>query len=169
GVVLSSDTCGQLGVAIEKTRDGKDVTYEDVGVGGSEKFTVGQPLFFALAPYPNGDDPTNYDKPFGPIRAQIRAESGILALLAPGMDVAGMPAMAGKVVVIDAKPLANFDKLHTTVLAPGDPSIPKTMHHVPLTYVSFARFTKICPAGGTAPSVTGDPMIGPDPFKAGDP
>ena len=77
GVVLSSDTCGQLGIGIEKTPDGKDVTYDDVGVGGSEKFTVSQPLFFALAPYPNGDDPTNFDKPFGPIRAQIRAESGI--------------------------------------------------------------------------------------------
>src|SRR5439155_26560832 len=165
GVVLSSDTCGQLGVDIEKTRDGKDVTYEDVGVGGSEKFTVGQPLFFALAPYPNGDDPTNYDKPFGPIRAQIRPESGILAMIAPGMDVAGMPAMAGKVVVIDTKPLANFDKLHTVLVAPGDRAIPKTSRHVPLTYVSFARFTRISPAGATGPTVYANPMIGPDPFS----
>src|SRR5438552_3538374 len=169
GVVLSSDTCGQLGIAVEKTRDGKEITYDDVGVGGSEKFTVAPPLFFALAPYPNGDDPTNYERPFGPIRAQIRAESGILALLAPGMDVAGMPAMAGKVVVIDAKPLANFDKLHTSVLAPGDRNIPKTTHHVPLTYVSFARFTKVWPPGANGPTVDANPMIGPDPFTADDP
>jgi hypothetical protein len=168
GVVLSSDTCGQLGVSQEKTRDGKTIDYEDVGVGGSEKFTVSAPLFLALAPYPNGDDPTNYDKTFGPIRGQIRPETGILAMIAPGMDVAGMPAMAGKVVVIDTKPLANFDKLHTIVVAPGDKSIPKTSRHVPLTYVSYARFTKISPPGATGPAVSANPMIGPDPFAAKD-
>ena len=168
GVVLSSDTCGQLDVVQEKTRDAKAIEYEDVGVGGSEKFTVSEPLFLALAPYPNGDDPTNYDKPFGPIRAQIRPETGILAMIAPGMDVAGMPAIAGKVVVIDTKPLANFDKLHTIVVAPGDRNIPKTSRHVPLTYVSFARFTKTTPAGATGPNVSANPMIGPDPFAAKD-
>jgi len=168
GVVLSSDTCGKLGVKSEHARDGKEIAYEDVGVGGSERFAVAEPLFFALAPYPNGEDPTNYDKPFGPIRAQIRPEGGILALIAPGMDVAGMPAMSGKVVVIDTKPLAQMDKLRTNVVPPGDRSIPKTNSHVPLTYVSFARFTKISSAGAIGPSVTGNPMIGPDPFNPSD-
>jgi hypothetical protein len=168
GIVLSSDTCAKLGVKSELTRAGQPISYEDVGVGGTEKFTVAEPLFFALAPYPNGDDPTNYDKPFGAIRAQIRPESGILALIAPGMDVAGMPAMAGKVVVIDTKPLAQMDKLHTIVVPLGDRSIPKTNLHVSLSYVSFARFTKTSPASAIGPNVGGNPMIGPDPFRSND-
>src|SRR5262245_4087107 len=51
GVVLSADTCGQLGVVQQKTRDGKPIDYEDVGIGGSEKFTVAEPLFLDLALY----------------------------------------------------------------------------------------------------------------------
>jgi hypothetical protein len=172
GVVLSSETAQQLAVRAAKTPAGQDVTFEDVGVGGVEKFGVSEPLLIALAPYPdtNAEDPANYGKPLGPIRAQIRPEGGILAMLAPGLDVAGMPVMVKQVVVLDPTPLAKFDKIHTRVLTPGDKSIPNTTRHVPLTYVSFAKFVHVKPAGAEAlgPTLVPNPMIGPDPFAAGD-
>src|SRR3954470_3646801 len=161
GVVLSTDTSGKLGIKDDKTRDGKPIVFEDTGVAGSEKFGVTGPLFAALAPYPNGEQPGDFAKPIGPIRMQTRPEAGILAMIAPGMDIAGMPMMAGKVVVIDPSPLAKFDKLKTIVLLPGDRNIPKTRRHVPLTYVSFAAYTRISPQGASGPNMGGNPMIGP--------
>jgi hypothetical protein len=168
GVVLSSDTAQQLGIALQKARDGQNVKFEDAGVAGSESFNVTEPLFAALAPYPKSDseNPASYAAPIGPIRAQVRGKGGILELLAPGMDIAGMPVMQGKVIVIDPKPLAQFDKLHTIVVPAGDKRIPQTTLHVPLTYVSFAKFTRTTPAGATRPTQLGNPMIGPDPFAS---
>jgi len=165
GMVLSSDTAGKLGVKEAKTPDGKSISFEDTGVAGSEKFGVTEPLFAALAPYPNGEQPGAFAKPAGPLRMQIRPEAGILAMIAPGMDIAGMPVMAGKVVVIDPSPLAKFDKLKTIVLSAGDRNIPKTSRHVPLTYDSFAAYTRTTPREATGPNLGANPMIGPDPFK----
>ena len=165
GVVLSSDTSGKLAIKETKTADGKAVSFEDTGVAGSEKFGVTEPLFAALAPYPNGEQPGDFAKPIGPLRMQVRPEAGILAMIAPGMDIAGMPLMAGKVVVIDPTPLAKFDKLKTIVLPPGDRNIPRTTRHVPLTYDSFAAYTRVTPQGATGPNLAANPLIGPDPFK----
>jgi hypothetical protein len=165
GVVLSTDTAGKLGLKDQKTPDGKPIVFEDTGVAGSEKFGVTEPLFVALAPYPNGEQPGSFSKPMGPLRMQTRPEAGILAMIAPGMDIAGMPILAGKVVVIDPTPLAKFDKLKTIVLAPGDRNIPKTTRHVPLTYDSFAAYTRMTPRDATGPNLAANPMIGPDPFK----
>src|SRR5689334_17925365 len=125
-VVLSSDTAGKLCLKDQKTPDGKPITFEDTGVAGSEKFGVTEPLFAARAPYPNGEQPGDFSKPAGPLRMQIRPEAGILAMIAPGMDIAGMPVIAGKVVVIDPTPLAKFDKLKTIVLSAEDRNIPRT-------------------------------------------
>jgi hypothetical protein len=100
---------------------------------------------------------------------QVRPPGGLLQLLAPGgLNVAGMPAMAGKVVVMDPTPLAKFDKIRTAVVMPGDKSIPRTSRSVPLTYVSFARFTRVAPAGAKGPDLQPNPMIGPDPFNPAD-
>lgn len=166
GLVLSASTVEQLGIRLERGRDGKDVVFEDVGIGGSEKFAVAEPLLVSLAAYPDGDGA------FAPagaaaIRAQVRPEAGILALVAPGLDVAGMPVMYGRVVVLDPAPLAKFDKIRTAVVAAGDRSIPKARIRVPLTYVSFEPFTRTAPPGAPGPAVLGNPMIGPDPFKPG--
>src|SRR6201999_2575092 len=40
--------------------------------------------------------------------------------------------------------------------------------HIPLTYVSFDRFTRTSP-GADGPKTFPNPLIGPDPFKPGDP
>src|SRR5262249_53935002 len=143
--------------------------FEDIGVGGSEKFNVSEPLFLSLAPYSSNSDGSNageYSKPAGPVRVELRPSTGWMEMLTGGLDVAGMPAMAGKVEVIDARPQNTLiDKLHTSVAAPTDTTIPKATRHVPLTYVHFNRFTK---SAGPAPALAPSPMIGPNPFKQGD-
>lgn len=169
GILLSKDTADKLGIHGLKAADGRAVAFEDVGIAGAEKFGVSEPLFVAMAAYPRSDPETgDYSQPQGPFRAQIRPGGGLLDLIAPGMDVAGVPAIAGKIVVLDPTPLAKFDKIHTSVLAPGDAAIPRTRWHVPLTPVSFAKFTRITPAGADGPHLSANPMIGPDPFKPGD-
>ncbi len=179
-VVLSDQTYKALGIEKETlkqsssatTKNSGEVEYEDVGVGGSEKSAVSESLFISSAPYSSTTDGSNendYAKPIGPLRTELRPEGGILEELAGGLDVAGMPMMDGKVAMIDPKPLNTFtDKLRTTVLLANDPRIPKVACHVPLTYVSFDRFTR-CTAGGSPPTTSSNPMIGPNPFKPNDP
>jgi hypothetical protein len=169
GIMLAEDTVKQLKINTERARDGKAVQFEDVGVGGTEHFGVSEPLYVSVAHYNSnttGEDSGAYSAPMGPIRAQIKpGGGGILQMIAPNLDIAGMPVMAGRVAVIDTKPLAEFEKLRTALYSPGDQRIPKTTRHVPLTYVSFARFTRTTPAGAQGPALAPNPMIGPDPFK----
>jgi hypothetical protein len=167
-VVLSDETYKALGVQTQKTADAREAEYEDVGVGGSEKSAISEPLFVATAPYSSNTDGSNdngYSKPAGPIRAELRPPGGVLEMLTGGLDVAGMPAMVGRVMMIDPKPLNTFaDKLRTTVVSADDARIPKVTRHIPLTYVSFDRFTR-CTPGASPPTTAGNPMIGPNPFK----
>ena len=164
-IMLSSDTVQKLSIATEK-----NVTFEDTGVAGSDKFGVTEPLFAALARYPNADseNPGDYAPPSGPFRMQIRAGGGLLEMISPGLDVAGMPVMVGKVIAMDPTPLAKYEKIRTAVLSPGDQRIPKTSRHVPLSMVSFSKFTRTTPAGAAGPNLISNPMIGPDPFAAND-
>jgi hypothetical protein len=168
GVMLAEDTVKQLKINTERSRDGKPVQFEDVGIAGAEHFGVSEPLFISTAHYNSnttGENAGDYSVPAGPIRAQVRPGGGVLQMLAPNLDIAGMPVMAGRVAVIDTKPLAEFEKLRTALYSPGDRRIPKTTRHIPLTYVSFAKFTKTTPAGAQGPNLSPNPMIGPDPFK----
>jgi hypothetical protein len=178
-VVLSNQTYTALGIEKEtlkhsssaNSKTSGEVEYEDVGVGGSEKSAVSEPLFISSAPYSSTTDGTNendYAKSIGPLRAELRPNGGVIEALTGGLDVAGMPMMDGKVVMIDPKPLNTFtDKLRTTILLPNDPRIPKAACHVPLTYVSFDRFTR-CTPGGAPPTTSANPLIGPNPFKPND-
>jgi hypothetical protein len=172
GIVLSNKTAKSLGIKHASTEDHKPFLYEDVGVGGAEQFQISEPLCPSFAPYSSNSDGDNlgaYGKPLAPIRLQIKPSEGLLDALTGGLDIAGMPAMLKKVVVIDARPVNTFtDKLKTSIVDPGDVSIPKTDRHVPLTYVSFARFTRLTPAGGPSPAIASNPMIGADPFSAHD-
>lgn len=168
GIVISHSTAEGLKIQGTQLRGGGVVKYEDVGVGGSEEFGVSEPLWVSLAPYSSNTDGDNegaYSRPAGPMRMQLKPSGGLLDQLMGGLDIAGMPVMVGKVVVMDCRPLAKMDKIKTWVVMPGDRSIPQTTRSVPLTYVSFARFTKVSPAGAPGPVVAANPMIGPDPFK----
>ncbi|HVT88517.1 MAG TPA: pepsin/retropepsin-like aspartic protease family protein [Tepidisphaeraceae bacterium] len=170
GIMLSADTVKKLGVKVEKTSAGQEIKFEDTGVAGSDRFGVTEPLFAATARYPNAnpENPDDYGKPAGPFRAQIRAAGGLLELISPGMDVAGMPVIIGQVVAMDPTPLAKFDKMRTALLPPGDSRIPKVSRHVPPSLVDFSRFTRIQPAGAPGPQLIANPLIGPDPFKPAD-
>src|ERR1051325_11641005 len=106
GIVLSAGTIKALKIKHAADEKHAPFTYEDVGVGGSEKFLISEPLFPAFAPYSSNTDGDNlgaYSKSVGPIRLQLRENEGILDALTGGLDVAGMPAMMNKVVVIDPR------------------------------------------------------------------
>jgi hypothetical protein len=183
GMVLSDQTADFLGVQRAQF-SGSPVVFEDVGVGGSQSFGVSEPLHVGIAPYTPFVDINNpvtasvvYDQSFGPLRMQI---GGSTNPLLAGLDIFGMPAMQGKVVVMDPKPLDTFlDLMRTYVYDPGtpfdpgqadvDPGIPATNRHVRLRYASFERFTRTLPAGADGPTLSRNPFIGPDPVAALDP
>lgn len=171
GIVLATKTAEALKITSVKLADGKPATFEDVGVGGAEKFHVSEPLYATFAPYSSNTDGENeqaYGHRIGPVRMAIKPSEGLLEMIMGGLDIAGMAAIHGKVIVMDARPLSQYDKLKTSLLSPGDKSIPQTNHHVPLTMVSFARFTQMVPADAPGPELAASPMIGPNPFKPGD-
>jgi hypothetical protein len=170
GIVIADSTAKALKLKSEQM-GGKKATYEDVGVGGSEEFGVSEPLWISVAPYSSntdGDNDADYSRPIGPMRTQLKPGGGLLDMLTGGMDILGMPGMQGRVIVMDCRPVAKMDKIKTSLVMAGDRSIPATARTVPLTYVSFARFTRVAPAGAAGPVMAANPMIGPDPFKAGD-
>jgi autotransporter-associated beta strand protein len=180
GILLSQETADYLSIP-QSYYGGQPVVYEDVGVGGSEQFYVSQPLYLSLAGVPTDDldnfstYQTVYNQKFGPVRTQINQQPADLF----AFDVVGVPAMAGKVVVMDPKPLdsiLSFDGIHTYVYNPGaayrpatadtDPGIPATSHHLRLSYASFDSFTQVMPAGAEGPTLAQNPFIGPNPVAA---
>ncbi len=114
----------------------------------------------------------------GPFRTEIGplGQTDLLSALAIGdLDVVGMPAIAGKIVVLDPRDVnAMSDKIRTYVYdartAGTDRApIPKTTRHVKLSFASFSRFTKISPPTALPPAIWANPIIGPNPLHpAGD-
>lgn len=173
---LSINTAHLLGIKREMAGQ-QEARFQDVGVGGGSEFAVSEAIFLSLAPMaPNVDVEqkdaiaTTYNLTVGPYRAEIgplNAPTDFLTALALGdMDIAGMPVIAGKIVVLDPKDVNSMtDKIRTTVYdaqtaAAANPPIPNTSQHVKLDFVSFSRFTKISPAGAQPPAIGANPMIG---------
>lgn len=182
GVILSTDTVESFGVqpyvAPPPPSPPPLVLFEDVGVGGTARFNVSEKLRISIASTPAADltIPAAYDQPFGPLRTQI----GPLPSVGP-IDVFGMPTMAGKVIVMDPKPLNAFvmdeptgGLMQTYVYNPGtpynpsmadsNPGIPATNRTVVLTYASTDRFTRLTPANAEPPAQHVNPFIGPNPL-----
>jgi autotransporter-associated beta strand protein len=182
GLLLSDQTAGLLGVQ-KSTFNGEPVIFEDVGVGGSEPFHVSEPLYMGLAKFHPDFDANDYplsgyDHNLGPVRMQI-GEPPDNPLL-EGLDVIGMPAMRGKVVVMDPTPVDTFaDTMRTYVYNPGtpfntaaadsDPGIPAVERHVRLSYADVSRFTRVTPQGAPGPTLAENPFIGPNPVLKLDP
>ena len=187
GVLLSKETADQMNVA-RATQGGENVLFADVGVGGASFFEVSESLYISLAPYGVERDLDNfatyqqvYDQKFGPLRTQISLEEA--DLLGFPLDVFGMPTMAGKVIVMDARPPSSdgddFGVMRTYTYDPAtpfdaaadeiDPGIPQTNFHVDLSYAHFDRFTEVIPAGAPGPTLRYNPFIGPNPLLALDP
>ncbi len=176
GVLLAKDTADLLGVG-RATSNGTLVTFADVGVGGTEMFNVSESLYVSLAPYHsyvNTESVASYNQTFGALKAQI----GLTETVIEPLNVIGMPAMHGKVIVMDPKPVedpVNMDDMRTYVYDPGtpytptnqtNPGIPTTSHHVSLSYGAFDRFTAVSPDGATGPTLHDNPFIGANPVAA---
>ena len=170
GVMLSKPTATALGVQRATTAAGRAaVTFHDVGVGGTQAFGVSEPLHLSLAPTNGGDDPADasqYGLTFGPARVQLAEAGGLMDALTGGLDVVGMPAMKGRVVVMDPRPVDTMgDTMRAQVLDARlhRNAIPQVDRHVMLTYASFARFTRTEPAGAQGPTLNDNPLVGPSP------
>ena len=185
GIMLSPKTADAVGVRRLKTKGvngaaGTSIVFHDIGVAGSEEFNVAEPLHASLMRFHSGaegDGPEEYKLHTQPFRAQVGPLGGgfgLMELVMANLDVVGMPALKGKVMVMDPKSVNRFDDtMRTYVYEPGtrfdsgnahrDPGIPKTNRRVKLTPVSFARFTMTEPKGANGPTLIANPFIGPDP------
>jgi hypothetical protein len=184
GVIVFEGPAQALGLP-EAQFLGSDVVFTDVGVGGSTTFNVSDPIHMSLGnftqdppdPYTTDDE---YPRQNADLRLQLGPPGSAALFLADftQLGVAGMPAMAGKVSVIDPKraevsfsELTPADTIHTYVYAPGvppesGPGIPTPSLHVELTMKSFDRFTQTAPGGAAGPTLNANPFIGPDPLAA---
>ena len=190
GVLLSEDTADALGV-VRHVHNGQQVVFSDVGVGGVSNFNVSELLHIGLAKYHPDADVDNFDtysSVYNQQFANVRTQIGPIGVkpdpTLEGLDVFGMPTMAGKVVVMDPKPVNTFvDTMRTYVYNPGtpfdpnhansEPGIPQISgpngRHVTLSYGNFDRFTQTTPAGAPPPTLRENPFMGPNPVRQLDP
>jgi hypothetical protein len=131
GIVLSRETAGLMGLAVDpKAR------FADIGVGGVEYFNVCEPLYLGLAGYDaqNPGDLRSY-RVIGPGRFQIRKNTA--GFLGEPLDIIGMPAMNGRVVVLDSGATNSLGYFSANIKNPGDPAIPKVDLEVALRFRNF--------------------------------
>lgn len=191
GILLSNDTADLLGITRD-TFGGEPIVFADVGVAGSSYFNVSEQLYLRLAKFADSADVDNlatfnevYTQTFGPVRTQVGPVPPPEDPMLANLDVIGMPAMTGKVVVMDARPVLGVEQfellgtMKTYVYDPGtpfdaandqtEPGIPQVHYRVPLSYVSFDRFTQVTPAGAPGPTLANNPFVGPNPFATSAP
>ena len=170
GILLSKTTADALGVKTV-TANRKPVTFHDVGVAGDAAFHVSEPLHVFIAPFGRTgepDDADGYPISVGPVRVQVGAAAGLMDMLTGGLDVVGMPAIKGRVIVMDPRPVDSFgDTMRAGLFSPRDAKIPRTDRHIAVSYASFDRFTRIEPTGATGPTQARNPFIGPSPTGDG--
>ncbi len=132
GVMLSRETAQELGVAlIPRAR------YVDVGVGGTERFAVSEPLLLGLIDYesPQAGNPRSYHN-IGRGRFQVKETGG---LLGEAVNVIGMPGLFKSVVVLNTGATNDLGFCSTALKEPGDRSIPAPHVTIKLRFVDFAN------------------------------
>jgi len=172
---LSANTAKMLGIGRE-TAGNAEARFADVGVGGGSDFAVSEPIFLSIAPMTptvvtdqKDSIPFTYNLAAGPFRTEIGPLSVggdfLSALALEDLDIVGMPVISGKIIVMDNRDVnAMSDKIRTYLYdakagaAIGAP-IPKTSERVKLSFASFARFTRISPAGAAPPAIAANPMV----------
>ena len=184
GVILYEGPALALSVPVAQFV-GTDVTFADVGVGGITTFDVSDPVHMSLGSFTQDPpDPYTTDDAYPRQHADLRLQLGppgsaelFIADFTP-LGIVGMPAMVGRVSVINPKlaevsisELTPANTIHTHVYDPAVPAesgpgllIPDV--RVELTLKSFARFTQTAPAGAPGPTLAENPFIGPDPLAA---
>jgi hypothetical protein len=184
GVIVFEGPAQALSVPVAQF-SGTDIVFADVGVGGGTTFGVSDGVHMSLGsftqdppdPYTSDDE---YPRQSPGLRFQL-GPPGSAALFISDftqLGVAGMPAMAGRVSVINPKlaevsffELTPADTIHTHVYDPAvppetGPGILTSDFHVELFMKSFDRFTETTPAGATGPTLNANPFMGPDPLAA---
>jgi hypothetical protein len=184
GVIVFEGPAQALDVPVAQFLGG-DVVFADVGVGGSTTTKVSDALHMSLGnfaqdppnPYTVDDD---YPRQSADLRLQLGPPGSSALFIADftQLGIAGMPAMAGRVSVINPKlaevsffELTPADTIHTYVYDPAvppesGPGIRTPDLHVELFMKSFDRFTQTTPTGATGPTLNANPFIGPDPLAA---
>ena len=172
GIVLANNTATALGIEAELSANRSPVSYEDVGVGGTEKFGVSEPVFLSLADYSSDidGDTANYAKAVGPFRLQLKPTGDELDALTGGTDIVGMPAMQNKVIIHGPRAtMAKLDKIKTSLVSPDNRAISSCDQNGSTDlYPLRPHYSRITPAGSVGPNTAGNPMIGPDPFQPAD-
>ncbi|MBC7785418.1 MAG: hypothetical protein H7144_16415, partial [Burkholderiales bacterium] len=172
--------------------------------GGVVQFHISEPLYMQLAAHTTlgafsiPGDPEFHPLPgdFSPVPASTtRTQIGALPRPSEfdplrGIDVIGMPALKGKVVVMDNRglnkyapdpfDLDNAAVMNTFIYNPGtpfnaadaaepqasiNPGIPAVDRHIKLSYANFGNFATTSP-GAISPSQEANPFIGRDPVRA---
>ena len=131
GVILSRETADLMHVAVHPT-----ARFTDVGVGGVEHFAVSEPLYLGIAGYgeQRPADPGIY-KTIGQGRFQVRENKA--GLLGQALDIIGMPAMLGRVAVLDSGATNTLEYFAADIKKPDDPTIPRVHLEVALKLKSF--------------------------------
>lgn len=177
GISISTQTADGLGIRRLVAAGGKQMVFHDVGIGGLDQFNVGEPLLFSAGPYQAlglSPDQGSFKPLGGPWSPQIGplGGGGLLGMLTGAIDVLGMPAMAGRVVIIDARPVNTFtDTLRVQLVDPrAEPNAtyPPTQRHVRLSYGDFGPYTYSEPGGSTKPVSAPNPFIGRAPTLPAD-
>ncbi len=167
GISISTQTADALGIRRAEV-NGSQVEFHDVGVGGADLFHVSEPLILSIGAYQAlgmSPDAASFKPAGGPWHAQIGpvGGGGLLGMMIGGIDVVGMPVMAGKIVIIDARPVNTFsDTLRVQLIDPRreNPQLPQTHRHIAMSYGDFAPFTRVEPASATKPVLIANPFIG---------
>jgi hypothetical protein len=132
GLLLSRETVDALEISLES-----NAQYVDVGVGGEEYFDVSEPLYIGTVAYddPDPNDPNRYL--LNPQwRFQVSREYAEFPM--EPLDLIGMPAMAGKVVILDPTKLSTLeDYFIADIKEPNNPAIPPVDISVALRFEKF--------------------------------
>jgi len=188
-LVVSDATRDVLGIPRKDCPTGSinpcEVVFEDVSVTGTSEFGVSSELFVHATSF--GGDTTNiddaaffdtlYNSVAGPVRTQLSPPTNDIFL--SGLDVLGMPLIAGRTMVMDARPLNDAENLSTMVTSlhiSGDPivGLPAPDRRIATSYGDFSRFTRTFARDGLnnettldaasfGPTLVHNPFIGPDP------
>jgi len=118
GILMSRESVQMMGCRIEPR-----ARFMDIGVGGQESFGVSEPLFLSVAGY-HLQEPRNLRqyRSVGRGRFQIKQTMG--RLMSSALDVIGMPAMVGRIVILDSGATNQLGHFAADIRAPGAAGIP---------------------------------------------
>lgn len=131
GILMSRETAEQLGFRVEP-----QARFSDVGVGGIEEFGVSEPLFLGVAGYgiENPQD-LRYYRSVGRGRFQLKRSK--VSLLSGSLDVIGMPAMMGRIVILDTGATNQLGYFAARILPAESSGIPPTHLGIKLRLQQF--------------------------------